>query len=128
MTRKRALECITAAAAAGEDQTALRLYVENRISFAAYQEAYRKGKKFAEFVRKREEAAAKAEGSGLPTYEDLIEAYHCGAATLPVDRFNHREFVMQGVRYFCGFDSKKRIGWPEPRWFTYKSEPEAGAQ
>ncbi len=58
MTRKRALECIAAAAAAGEDQTALRLYVETRISYAAYQEAYRKGKKFAEFIRKRDEANA----------------------------------------------------------------------
>jgi hypothetical protein len=56
MNRKRALECITAAAAQNDSQTALRLYVENRISYAAYQEAWRRGVRFAEAIRKRDEA------------------------------------------------------------------------
>ena len=43
MTRKDALEWIKVYTARGEDGLALRVYIENRVSFAAYREAQAKG-------------------------------------------------------------------------------------
>ena len=42
--RERLLEAIRIAAYEQDDRTAVRIYVENRISRKAYQEAYDKGK------------------------------------------------------------------------------------
>lgn len=49
---------IYAAGAADDRQAFTRLYVANRISLAAANEAWRKGVRFAEFIRKREGGAA----------------------------------------------------------------------
>ena len=54
MTRKQALEAIQAAGAQGDKQAFARLYVENRISYAAANGAWRKGARFAEFVQQRD--------------------------------------------------------------------------
>ena len=54
MTRKQAIDAIKAAGARGDQQAFLRLYVENRISRAVADAAYREGKRFGEFVRSRD--------------------------------------------------------------------------
>lgn len=41
--RQQVLELIRVAAHDGDEQKAMRLYIENRISFVAYQEARKKG-------------------------------------------------------------------------------------
>ena len=60
LPRKAALQAIKAAAAQGDRKAFARLYVENRISYAAAQEAWREGERFAAWVAAR--AATKAEG------------------------------------------------------------------
>lgn len=53
MTRKRALELITSYVAQGDTDMATRIYCENRISRAAFDEAYRKGQNLAALVASR---------------------------------------------------------------------------
>lgn len=66
----------------------------------------------------------------LPTHDDLINAYQTGKATLEVDHINHREFVMNGNRYFCGYSSQQDSTYTPKTaddseykvqgWLTYK--------
>ena len=68
----------------------------------------------------------------LPTHDELIKAYQAKRATLDVSQINHREFTMDGTRYFCGYSSKRdpnytQKDWRDPEykvqgWRTYKSE------
>ena len=53
MTRKQALAAMESAGAADDRQAFTRLYVENRISLAVANEAWRRGARFAAFVRVR---------------------------------------------------------------------------
>ena len=57
MTRKQTILAMEAAGAADDRQAFTRLYVENRISLAVANEAWRKGARFAEFIRKRDAVA-----------------------------------------------------------------------
>ena len=57
MTRKEAISAMEAAGAADDRQAFTRLYVENKISLAVANEAWRRGARLAEFVRKRDAAA-----------------------------------------------------------------------
>ena len=43
MTRKQAIELIKLATAEGDDNTAMRIYLENRISYKVYMEAMQAG-------------------------------------------------------------------------------------
>ena len=43
MKRKQALELIKLATAEGDDKTAMRIYLENRISYRVYMDAMRAG-------------------------------------------------------------------------------------
>ena len=61
----------------------------------------------------------------MPTHKELLAAYHNKLATLPINGINHREFVMDGVRYFCGFNSAVSEVWPQPDWLVYRKEVEA---
>lgn len=54
MTRKQALQCIRGAGATNDKQAFTRLYVENRISLAAAQQAFREGARLAAFVAQRD--------------------------------------------------------------------------
>jgi hypothetical protein len=54
MTRKQALTCIKAAGAQNDQAAFVRLYVENRISYAVAMAAYREGEKFGAFIAKRD--------------------------------------------------------------------------
>lgn len=54
MTRKQALACMKAAGAKGDSATFTRLYVENRVSYAAAQAAWRDGVKFGAFIKARD--------------------------------------------------------------------------
>ena len=56
MTRKQALACIKAAGAQGDQQTFLRLYIENRISYSVAIAEYRAGKQFGEWIAQRDAA------------------------------------------------------------------------
>lgn len=56
-------------------------------------------------------------------YNDLEKLYQEGLATLPVNRINHREFVYDGNRYFCGWNSDSKNGWIG--WIVYKVEKES---
>jgi hypothetical protein len=62
----------------------------------------------------------------LPSYAVLERAYRAQHATLPVNRINHREFVVGGIRYLCGYDSRVSAGHPEPDWVVYDAVPEVG--
>lgn len=69
------------------------------------------------------------------TPEELEKLYQEGKATLPINHINHREFVYNGMRYFCGWDSTKdltykptEVGDPAYKvrgWILYKQEPES---
>ena len=54
MTRTAALAAIKAAGAAGDQKALMRLYIENRISYAVAMKAYREGATFARFVATRD--------------------------------------------------------------------------
>ena len=56
----------------------------------------------------------------MPSYETLEQAYREKRAAIPVDRANHREFVLDGLRYFCCWDSRRE----SMGWHVYKSEHE----
>jgi hypothetical protein len=68
------------------------------------------------------------------THEKLEKLYQEGKATLPVNQVNHREYVYNGVRYFCGYDSTRnpkyvQRTWQDPQyavngWLCYKQETE----
>ena len=68
------------------------------------------------------------------TYKELERLYRQGKATLPVDHINHREFVYNGIRYFCGWDSTKDETYKPTEdtdpaykvngWILYKQTPE----
>lgn len=60
MTRTQALANIKASAAAGDMKACTRLYVENRISRAAYDQAVTDGRSLAAFVAKRDAEKAAA--------------------------------------------------------------------
>ena len=60
----------------------------------------------------------------LPTYDELERDYQSGLATLPVDKINHREFVRDGIRYFCGWSSAKKSTNDVQGWLVYKSKRE----
>lgn len=59
------------------------------------------------------------------TYDDLEVAYREGKATMPVDHINHRELILDGTRYYAGWESTldPRTGkvWG---WIVYKYEKE----
>ncbi len=68
------------------------------------------------------------------TYQDLETAYRAGRATLPVDHINHREFVLDGVRYFAGYSSEGVTRYDPDYgcnvrdvrgWIVYKTKNEA---
>lgn len=54
MTRKQALQAIKGAGAQGDQRAFLRLYTENRISYAVAITEYRAGRRFARFVVERD--------------------------------------------------------------------------
>lgn len=58
MTRKQAITVLKAAGAEGDKPTWMRVYAENRISFAVAQQAWRDGQAFARFVAQRDASAA----------------------------------------------------------------------
>lgn len=68
----------------------------------------------------------------MKTHNELIKRYQNGEAKLAVNHINHREFVMGGTRYFCGYSSQrdstyKPQTWTDPEykvqgWITYKTE------
>jgi hypothetical protein len=60
MTRKQALAAIKGAGASNDQQTMLRLYVENRISYAVAMAAFRDGQRFGAWVAERDAAKAPA--------------------------------------------------------------------
>lgn len=59
MTRKQALQVIETDAATSDTgqltQTGVRAYIENRISYAAMQEAVERGRKWRKFIQTRDE-------------------------------------------------------------------------
>ena len=57
MKRADAIKAIEAAGSAGDRQTFMRLYVENRISLPVANEAWRRGQRLAQFVRNRDALA-----------------------------------------------------------------------
>lgn len=59
----------------------------------------------------------------LPTHDELLEM----GANPVVCHINHREFVKDGIRYFCGWDSQLNPKTNEVYgWITYKTEKESG--
>lgn len=63
----------------------------------------------------------------LPTYDFLEKEYQNKRATLPIDHINHREFVKDGIRYFCGYSSQRAETFKDGSykvqgWMVYKSE------
>lgn len=58
MKRADAIRLIESHAAQGDDRAALRIYVENRVRFQAFNEAMKRGRRFGEFVRARDAAKA----------------------------------------------------------------------
>ena len=67
-------------------------------------------------------------GTPLHTHEELVLAFRNGTAQLVVDRIHHEEYVLGGVRYFCGWQSRsERLGVDVASWFVYKAEPEPSA-
>lgn len=72
----------------------------------------------------------------FPSYEELEAAYLDKAATLDVNRINHREFIRDGFRYRCGWSSERDESYEGPKkwydpaykvigWGVYAVEPEA---
>ena len=57
MTRKQAMAAIKAAGAAGDQRAFTRIYVENRFSLQVARDAYDEGRRFAEWVKKRDSEA-----------------------------------------------------------------------
>jgi hypothetical protein len=60
VTRKAAIEAIKAAGARNDRKAFLRLYVENRISLAAANAAWREGERFGEYIRQRDSKLERA--------------------------------------------------------------------
>jgi len=58
MKRADAIKAIKAAGAIGDQESFLRLYTENRISYPVAIEAYREGVKFGKFIAARDANAA----------------------------------------------------------------------
>jgi hypothetical protein len=56
----------------------------------------------------------------LHGYADLEQLYRDKKANMPVDRVNHREFVLTGWRYFCLYSSASQ----DMGWHVYKVEME----
>ena len=53
-TRQKIMRAMKAAGASNDKQAFTRLYIENRISLQAANEAWREGRKLAAFVEKRD--------------------------------------------------------------------------
>jgi len=91
LPRAKALKFIEAAAAQGDMAQATRLYIENRVSMEAYNEAVRRGRNFAKFIEDRDAKKAQEQnpqftrpsliGSVVDTYfpVDLMEGSVKGA-------------------------------------------------
>lgn len=62
------------------------------------------------------------EHSYHPTYEQLEDAHRAHRATLSVDKMNHREFIQDGFRYFCGWSSQTPVGGEVTGWLVYNVE------
>lgn len=58
MPRNQALKLVEAYAAEDDIRSATRVYLENRISRKAYDEAVHKGRAFGKFIRERDAAKA----------------------------------------------------------------------
>lgn len=54
MTRKAALEAIKSAGALNDHKAFVRLYTENRVSLATAKEAFAAGRRFAQFIDRRD--------------------------------------------------------------------------
>ncbi len=59
----------------------------------------------------------------LPAYEALEASWARGDASCPVYEETEREFVMDGVRYFCGRSAERHAAGGMGGWIVYKSEP-----
>lgn len=57
------------------------------------------------------------------TYDELERARYAGEAVLAVEEGNHREFVLDGVRYIAGWRSAGR-GVLAGSWVVYDARPE----
>ncbi len=62
--------------------------------------------------------------TAYPTHDELMGAVRTKKAVLKVNRLNHRQFVMAGVRYFCGWSSENKRGSDSVvGWITYDAVP-----
>lgn len=63
----------------------------------------------------------------FPTYAELEKDYQSGRAELVVEHLNHREFVKDGVKYYCGYSSQRAETYADGTyrvqgWMTYKRD------
>jgi hypothetical protein len=58
----------------------------------------------------------------FPSYQELEDWYRKGTCKLIVNRINHREFIYEGVHFYCGFSSERAFNGGVMGWIVYDAK------